>query len=179
MSDDSAHPGRRINAPQQRATNVRPRKRLLTPAASVVDAFLTARKMTSKVFQTRVFTTFHTLVGEATRKHAKAFRLRGSELTVAVDSASWRQQLSFMVEELRVQLNAKMGKEVISVIRLVHGDISKMEEDEAPPPPPEPLRLALPEELTAADTLVRSVGDGDLATAIAMAYLSAKRSGRT
>ena len=111
--------------------------------------------MTSKVFQTRVFQTFHAVIGEATRKHAKAFKLKGSELTVAVDSASWRQQLSFMVDDLRRQVNEKLGKETLSVIRLVHGDISKIPDDDAAPPAPEQLRGALPEDLAVADTLGR------------------------
>lgn len=171
--------GRPNDASQQSDIKVRPRKRVPTHAGSVIDTVLAARKMTSRVFQTRVFQTFHDIIGEASRKHAKAFKLRQNELMVAVDSASWRQQLSFVIEDVRKKLNERMGKEVVAQIRLVHGDITQIIEDHAPPPPPEPLRGALPEELAAADTISRLVSDGDLATAIAHAYLGARRSGRT
>lgn len=166
-------------APQQRDAHVRARRFLPTRAASIVDNVLAARKLTSRVFQARVFQAFADVAGETIRKHARPMRLRGTELTIAVDSASWRQQLTFLIEDLKKKMNDKLGREVVSLIRLVHGDATAEYFVDEVEVPYEPLRDAKPEELAQADTISRMVGDHELATIIAHAYLGAKRSGRT
>jgi Dna[CI] antecedent, DciA len=168
------------NAPQHRDNSVGMRRRFPTRVDTVVENVLTRRKMSARVAETRIFQAFMDIAGAATRKHARPIKMKGGEMTVAVDSASWRQQLQLMAEDLKRKTNKKLGRDLITGLRFTHGlqggdAFAPLEE----PPPPSPLRDASPMDLAEADTLSRLVHDPELAASIAHAYLGAKRSGRT
>jgi len=168
------------SASQQSDSAAPVRRRVPTRVAGIVDSVLTQKKLSNRVAETRVFQVFMDLCGEATRKHARPMRLKSGELTIAVDSASWRQQLQLMADDLRKKVNTRLGRAEIASLRFIHGTPSAdafapLTEEE----PLCPLRDAAPQELAEADTLSRLVKDPDLATLIAHAYLGAKRSGRT
>jgi len=53
-------------------------------------------------------------VGSTIARHARPVRIRRGLLCVAVDSPVWMQELQFLKESIRVQLNTRVGQEVIS-----------------------------------------------------------------
>src|SRR6476659_8496291 len=170
-----------MNTPRQKPPpdkEVAPRKALPTRVEGVVGRVLQQRNLQNGVFQARVFQAFVSVCGEAVRKHIKPMVLRGTELQVAVDSAAWRQQLAFLVDDLRKKTNDKLGKNIIGSVRLVHGAAGAALFEEPPPPPPPVTLTASPEDLARADVLSRDVRDGELATLIAHAFLAGKRAGR-
>jgi hypothetical protein len=168
------------NAPRQPDKDGVVRRRFPTRVDAVVDSVLDQRKLSARVAEARIFQAFMDVAGDAVRKRARPQKLRGSELTIAVDSASWRQQLQLLGEDLRKKMNAKIGRDAVLTIRFVHGapgeNVFLPLEPEAPLCP---LRDAAPRELAEADVLSRLVVDPELAAIIAHAYLGAKRSGRT
>ena len=169
---------RENDAPQRSDNDVAPRRVVPTRITSIVRGVLDSRKLTNGVHQARIFQAFIFVCGEAVRKHVRPVALKFGELHVAVDSASWRQQLQFLSEDLRKKANVKLGKDYITSIRLTHGQGGALLFEEEKPPPPPVTLTATSEDLARADELSRNVKDGELATLIAHAFLSAKKSGR-
>jgi hypothetical protein len=58
------------------------------------------------------------VVGEATYKNAQPQCLTRGVLKVAVSSSAWMQQLQFMKETIKGGLNRRLGKKMITDIRL-------------------------------------------------------------
>ena len=58
-------------------------------------------------------------VGATIAKHARPVRIRRGVLCVAVDSPVWMQELQFLKESIRAQLNVRVGSEVVSDIFFV------------------------------------------------------------
>ena len=52
-------------------------------------------------------------------KHAQPVRIRRGVLCVAVDSPVWMQELQFLKESIRAQLNVRVGSDVVSDIFFV------------------------------------------------------------
>jgi len=53
-------------------------------------------------------------VGATIARHARPVRIRRGLLCVAVDSPVWMQELQFLKESIRAQLNTRVGADVIS-----------------------------------------------------------------
>ena len=53
-------------------------------------------------------------VGATIARHARPVRIRRGLLCVAVDSPVWMQELQFLKESIRAQLNTRAGGDVIS-----------------------------------------------------------------
>ncbi len=149
-------------------------QRRVTAIADVVEQMLERRKMKSRLFEARVFSAFASVAGPGIAQHARAVRLRGGELTINVDSASWRQQLQFLSETLREKLNQELGQVLVKSFRLMHGPLPTIEIIAPPAPPPKAETIASFEQRVAADSLSRLITDHELAAQVARTYLSAK-----
>jgi hypothetical protein len=57
------------------------------------------------------------VVGDEIARHTLGMAVRDGELAVCVDSPTWANELSLMAEELRVRLNATLGKDPVRSIR--------------------------------------------------------------
>jgi hypothetical protein len=68
------------------------------------------------------------VAGENIAKHTLGMAVREGELVVFVDSATWANELSLMAEELRVRLNATLGKDPVRAIRFT---VSRKVQEEA------------------------------------------------
>ncbi|MEO8601686.1 MAG: DUF721 domain-containing protein [bacterium] len=77
----------------------------------------------------RVWTFWAEVVGPAVAKHAEPATFRDGVLSVRVSGATWMQELQFMKDELREQLNTRLGRALIRDIYFVSGTVA------APPPP--------------------------------------------
>jgi predicted nucleic acid-binding Zn ribbon protein len=58
-------------------------------------------------------------VGPTIARHAHPVRIRRGVLCVAVDSPVWMQELQFLKESIRDQLNVRVGSDVVSDIFFV------------------------------------------------------------
>ena len=59
------------------------------------------------------------IVGEKIAAETEALRVEGSTLVIKVYKAAWRQQLTFLKDELLARLEADLGKDHIADIRFV------------------------------------------------------------
>lgn len=53
-------------------------------------------------------------VGATIARHARPVRIRRGLLCVAVDSPVWMQELQFLKESIRTQLNTRAGADIVS-----------------------------------------------------------------
>ena len=53
-------------------------------------------------------------VGATIARHAQPVRIRRGILCVAVDSSVWMQELQFLKDSIRTQLNTRVGEDVVS-----------------------------------------------------------------
>jgi len=60
-------------------------------------------------------------VGATIARHARPVRIRRGLLCVAVDSPVWMQELQFLKESIRLQLNTRIGADVVSDLFFVLG----------------------------------------------------------
>jgi hypothetical protein len=106
-------------------------------------------------------------VGEELGKRSYPVELRRGRLTVAVSSAPWMQQLSFMREQLRDALNRAVGQDVVREVRFRVAVVEPPRPARRLAPPPEWLGEALPEDaLTLIDEEISSVADAALRQSI-------------
>ncbi|MBK7945495.1 MAG: DUF721 domain-containing protein [Flavobacteriales bacterium] len=56
------------------------------------------------------------LAGPMIARHTTAITLRAGRLTIAVDSAPLRQELTFMRAEIAARINERAGKDVVSEV---------------------------------------------------------------
>jgi predicted nucleic acid-binding Zn ribbon protein len=68
-----------------------------------------------------VWTHWESVVGPTLARHARPERLQRGVLVVAVDGATWMQELQFLKRELRDRLNTRLGRTVVREIFLVLG----------------------------------------------------------
>ncbi|MCB0770436.1 MAG: DUF721 domain-containing protein, partial [Flavobacteriales bacterium] len=71
-----------------------------------------------KMDELNITTAWDDVVGSMVARHTVSVRLRRGRLSVRVDSAPLRQELSFMREALKEILNRRAGRNVIEEIIL-------------------------------------------------------------
>jgi hypothetical protein len=106
----------------------------------------------------RALAAFHQAAGPRIAAKARGCRIAGSTLHVAVQSAAWAHELSFLHGELLERLRATPGGEWITEIRFEHRPLEEApawDEPGATPPPPPPAK-----------SVARAVEDPDVAAAL-------------
>lgn len=78
----------------------------------------------------RIWSDWSAMVGHAIALRAKPLRFNAGQLTVAVESAPWMQQLTYMKSELRHRINECLGEILVKEIILRSGKISEIPDDE-------------------------------------------------
>ena len=73
-----------------------------------------------KLAECRVRMMWEQAVGPTLAQHARPLRMRRGNLEIAVPSAVWRTQLSFMQLEIVARINELMGSEVVKDLRLLN-----------------------------------------------------------
>jgi predicted nucleic acid-binding Zn ribbon protein len=68
-----------------------------------------------------IWTHWESVVGPTLARHAHPERLQRGLLVVAVDGATWMQELQFFKRDLRDRLNSRLGRTVVRDIFLVPG----------------------------------------------------------
>jgi predicted nucleic acid-binding Zn ribbon protein len=93
-------------------TSMEPLNRALESLLSGLDTSGTRVKTQLAVAQT-----FNKIAGASVTSHTKAVLYKDGTLTVVMDSGIWAQELGFLVDEYRAQLNADLGGDVVTSIR--------------------------------------------------------------
>lgn len=106
-------------------------------------------------------------VGAELAKRSSPLELRRGRLVVAVSSAPWMQQLSFLREQLREALNAAVGQEIVREIRFRVKTVDPPPPPRKPAPPPAWLDQPLPDDaLAAIDRDVSVIADPALRSVV-------------
>jgi predicted nucleic acid-binding Zn ribbon protein len=81
---------------------------------TVLNALLDRLSVRERLREYSVFPHWEDAVGATVARHARPVRIRRGLLCVAVDSPVWMQELQFLKESIRTQLNTRVGAEVVS-----------------------------------------------------------------
>lgn len=73
-----------------------------------------------KLAECRARMVWEEAVGPALARHARPLRVRRGYLEVAVPSAVWRTQLSFMQRDIVARINALVGGEIVKGLKLLN-----------------------------------------------------------
>jgi hypothetical protein len=103
-------------------------------------------------------------VGKQIANRARPVNFRDGTLTVAVSSAPWMQQLSFMKKGIMEKLNAVLGEEIVRDIYLKAGNTDRAVKK--PPPEKLPKRELTPVEKQRIAEQTDSVTDPELRQAL-------------
>jgi predicted nucleic acid-binding Zn ribbon protein len=95
-----------------------------TPQATALDSLLGSLiaelGIEGKLAECRAQLAWEEVAGPSLARHARALRVRNGRLEVAVPSAVWRSQLSFMQQDIILRLNELAGSPVIKELVLVN-----------------------------------------------------------
>lgn len=96
-----------------------------------------------------VWTVWDDTVGPAIARNARPEKLRNGTLFVRVRAPAWMQQLHYMKDIMLEKLNTRLGREVITNIFFVVGEVTAGTPREDPADPAEPVAVdttRLPEQ---------------------------------
>lgn len=96
-----------------------------TPVGDTLQRVLQRIDPDHRMHAFRVWTFWDEEVGEAIAQHAQPAGFHGGVLSVCVDSATWMQELQFLKEGLREQLNRRLGEPLIRDVYFVSGSVSR------------------------------------------------------
>lgn len=105
------------------------------PLGSVLRSSFAGTTLGERLKDLAIWQHWEQVVGAAIARRARPVRLAGGVLTVAVGSAPWMQQLSFMKADLITRLNSCLGEERVREIVLKSArvvDDGTPDEDTAP-----------------------------------------------
>jgi predicted nucleic acid-binding Zn ribbon protein len=72
-----------------------------------------------RVFEGRALSVWGDVVGKSVKAHSRPVRVKDGKMIVAVDDSVWKQEISFLSEEIIWRINERMGREVVREIVLV------------------------------------------------------------
>ncbi len=87
--------------------------------ATVLRGLLERLPIRERLREYGVFPHWEEAVGPTIALHARPVRIRRGLLCVAVDSSVWMQELQFLKETIRTQLNTRVGAAVVSDVFFV------------------------------------------------------------
>ncbi|MCY4488780.1 MAG: DUF721 domain-containing protein [Deltaproteobacteria bacterium] len=117
--------------------------RTMERLGDIVDRTVKRLPLSRRLEDYAVWTVWDDTVGPAIARNARPEKLRNGTLFVRVRAAAWMQQLHYMKDIMLEKLNRRLGREVITNIFFVVGDVT------AEPPRGDPADAA---ELPAVDT---------------------------
>jgi predicted nucleic acid-binding Zn ribbon protein len=86
----------------------------------LLEAVVADLGLARRLAETRALLAWDETVGGPMAQHARPLRLQRGRLEVAVASAAWRTQLSFMHREIVARLNQAAGETVIGEMVLLN-----------------------------------------------------------
>jgi hypothetical protein len=160
----------------------RPRRRAQPrQGEALIDGLFRRLGLEGEARKWRALQAFHDAAGERIGAKARALRVQGTTLHVAVQSAAWAQELSFLAAELLERLRATPGGEWITELRFEHRPLVEAPDWDQPAPaapaapPAAPAPVVKDGEVAAA---LREVGDPELRSALAELFARARANER-
>jgi hypothetical protein len=133
--------------------------------ADLLGAVFRGTPAEKRLKEGKVWLVWESAVGPQIAARARPQSFRDGTLTVAVSSAPWMQQLTFLKKGITEQLNARLGEEVVRDIYLKAG---KSERAASPTAQGKTLRRSLsPDELQSIADKTDAVADPELRGALA------------
>jgi predicted nucleic acid-binding Zn ribbon protein len=129
------------------------------PLRSVMSNILAGTPIGQRLREARIWTVWEEAVGPTVAGKARPVQFRDGILTVAVTSAPWLQQLTFMKKDLVAALNSRCGEELVREIFLKAGTLPKPVRTQKPVAAP-PVTPLPPERI---DEIREAVKDPELA----------------
>ena len=86
----------------------------------MLEALVEELGLTDKLLDYRARQVWEQAVGPGLVRYARPLRVRRGRMEVAVPSAVWRQQLTFMKQDIIGKINELVGREVIKELILVN-----------------------------------------------------------
>jgi predicted nucleic acid-binding Zn ribbon protein len=84
----------------------------------VIDRLLKAYGLEDGYYAAAVITHWEKLMGPAIARRTKEIKLDKGTLTIFIESASLRQELSFAKEKIASKINAEMGMDLVKRVEL-------------------------------------------------------------
>jgi len=109
------------------------------PVSDLLSAFLRGTPAEKRLKEGGIWLIWPDAVGPRIASHAAPVSFRDGTLTVAVDSAPWLQQLSFLKGELIGKLNGRLGEPLVAELHLKAGVVPKPEKPRETAPKKQPL----------------------------------------
>lgn len=100
------------------------RKRKATPPSAVTDILASVfqgKPLGLRLKEARIWQVWGHAVGKQISAHARPAKFRDGVLTVAVASAPWMQQLTFLKVTIQEKLNSALGEPLVTGIYLKAG----------------------------------------------------------
>lgn len=92
--------------------------------ADLLSAILRGTPAEKRLREGEIWLVWESAVGSRIASHTAPAAFRDGTLTVAVDSAPWMQQLSFMKKELIAKVNEQLGEELVKELYLKAGKVA-------------------------------------------------------
>ena len=92
------------------------------PIAGIVDGIIASLGLTRRYHGWMMVSRWPEIVGEYYARRSRAIRFADGVLYVAVEDASWRQQMALDTEKILKIIHAYPNGRVVSSLRLVRGE---------------------------------------------------------
>ncbi|MEW5796923.1 MAG: DUF721 domain-containing protein [Candidatus Zixiibacteriota bacterium] len=92
------------------------------PAAGIVDRIVTSLGLAQRYYGWMMVSRWPEMVGEYYARKSRAFRFEEGVLYVAVEDASWRQQMAMDTERILTIIHGYPHGQVVKDLRLVMGE---------------------------------------------------------
>jgi hypothetical protein len=141
----------------------------VSPIGALLARWLSQKQLTAELRPYQIVGRWRELVGERIAARTRPRGRKDGVLTVAVASASWLNELSFLRTDLVARINEILGEGWVRSVRLVAGPVQPLRETRpvARRPPPVPVP---PELLGEVEREVALVEDAELRHAIRGAW---------
>ena len=97
-----------------------------TPLGALLTSILGELGVSGKLAECEVLLAWEEVAGPELAARARPTRVRNASLELAVPSAAWRTQLSFAKDDLVRRLNERVGRSVVSDIKLTNSPLEEL-----------------------------------------------------
>ena len=94
-----------------------PRRSGIAPLGKVITELVDLLGFEEKLSEQRALSQWTQTVGEKIAQETKPMSMLNGILKVKVSNPAWRQELTFLKEDIRRKLNKELGKKVVSDIK--------------------------------------------------------------
>jgi len=102
----------------------RPRMSFPQPLSRVMQDSIAGSGLAERLRETEIWRVWPDVVGATLTGRAQPVRIINGTLTVAVSSAPWMQELSFMTTMMKEKINLRLGADVVREIVLKSGRVN-------------------------------------------------------